>query len=52
MLVAAEDGVDVGDARAASAAVVRVVGYGEETDAGFEVPLCGYLAVEVVDYRD
>ena len=35
MLVAAEDGVDVGDAGAASAAVVGVVGYGEESYAGF-----------------
>lgn len=34
MLVAAEDGVDVGDARAAPAAVVGVVRHGEEADAG------------------
>ena len=44
--------MDVCHARAASAAVVGVVGYGEEADAGFEVPVCGDLAVEVVDYGD
>ena len=44
--------MDVCHARAAAAAVVGVVGYGEEADAGFEVPVCGDLAVEVVDYRD
>lgn len=44
--------MDVCHARAASAAVVGVVRYGEEADAGFEVPVCGDLAVEVVDYGD
>ena len=34
-LGAAEDGVDVCDARAAAAAIVGVVGYGEEADTGF-----------------
>ena len=52
MLVAAEDGVDVGDARAASAAVIRVVCYGEEAYAGFEVSVLGDFLVEVVDDGD
>lgn len=52
VLVAAEDGVDVRHARTAPAAVVGVVSYGEESDAGFEVPVCGDLAVEVVDHGD
>lgn len=42
--------MDVCDARAASSSVVGVVSYGEETDAGFEIPLCGDLPVEIVDY--
>lgn len=52
VLVAAEDGVDVRHARAAPTAVVGVVSYGEESDAGFEVPICGDLTVEVVDHGD
>ena len=52
VLVATEDGVDVRHARAAPAAVVGVVSYGEESDAGFEVALCGDLAVEVVNHGD
>lgn len=52
VLVAAEDGVDVRHARAAPAAVVRVVSYGEESDAGLEVSIFGDLAVEVVDHGD
>ena len=50
VLVATEDWVDVCHARAAPAAVVGVVRYGKESDAGFEVPVCGDFAVEVVDY--
>lgn len=52
MLVAAENRVDVGDACAAPAAVVGVVGYREESYAGFEVSVLGNLLVEVVDYGD
>ena len=52
MLVAAEDGVDICDASAASAAVVGIIGHGEESDAGFEVTTCSDLAVEVMDYRN
>ena len=52
VLVAAEDRVDVCHARAAPAAVVGVVCYGEEPNAGFEVPICGDFTVEVVDYGD
>ena len=50
VLVATEDWVDVCYARATPAAVVRVVCYGKESDAGFEVPVCGDFAVEVTDY--
>jgi len=44
--------VDVGDAGAAAAAVVRVVGDGEEADAGFQRALGLDLVVEVVDDGD
>lgn len=52
MLVATEDRVDISHARAAPAAVVGVVGYGEEPHAGFYVPVRGDLPVEVMDYGD
>ena len=50
VLVAAEDRVDVCYTRAAPAAVVGVVCYGKESDAGLKVPICGNLAIEVADY--
>ena len=50
MLVAAEDRMDVGDAGAASTAVVGVVGYREESYARFEVSVLGNFLVKVVDY--
>lgn len=52
LLVAAEDGVDVGDGGAASPAVVGVVRDGEEADAGLEGAVGADLAVEVVDDGD
>lgn len=42
--------MDVCDARATPAAIVRVISYGEEPHAGFQVPIFCNLAVEVVDY--
>ena len=42
--------MDVGNACAAPAAVVGVVGYREESYAGFEVSVVRNFLVEVVDY--
>lgn len=51
-LFAAEDGVDVGDRGAAPAAVVGVVGDGEEADGRLEAALGLDLVVEVMDDGD
>ena len=44
--------MDVGDAGAAAAAVFRIVGDGEEADAGFQRALGLNLVVEIVDNGD